>query len=380
MQNSSLPRITEVADLEGRRVLVRASLNLPVKDGVVTNQFRLMRGLATVQYLVGQGAKVVMMGHIGRDPEASLKPVYEALKEHIPIQFCEHVGGPDALSCVEDMQNGDVVLLENLRRDPREKNNDADFARSLADLGDIYVNDAFPVAHRSHASVVGVPAFLPSYAGLNFVNEYEELSGALKPEHPALFLIGGAKFETKMPLVEKCLSIYDYIFVAGALANDFFRAKGYEIGKSLVSDASLNLDALIADERVLLPVDVTVVSEANGVRVTSPEDVHPNEMIVDVGPDSVAMLASYIEKATMVVWNGPFGNYENGFDTQTKACAACIAKSDAYSIVGGGDTVAAIAELGLQDQFNFVSTAGGAMLTFLEEGTLPGIDALQSSV
>jgi phosphoglycerate kinase len=383
MAKSKLRSITEVKDLTGKYVLLRSSLNVPVKEGVVHNQFRLMRGLATINYLSRAGARVVVCGHISSSKETekedSLRPVFEILKHHLSITMSNEVVTARSESLRDELKDGEVLLLENLRQDPREKKNDADFARALADLGDIYVNDAFAASHREHASIVGVTKFLPSYVGLNFLHEVEELDKAMKPKSPSLFMLGGAKFDTKMPLVEKYLNIYDQVFVGGALANDFFKAKGLEVGKSLVSD--IDHESLVSfsrSKKLLLPLDVTVVSGTT-VRTCSPEEVTAEEAILDVGPKTTKMLASIIEGAKTVLWNGPFGNYEKGFDKETTSTAVNIAQSDAYSVIGGGDTIAAIESLHCQERYGFLSTAGGAMLTYLEYGTLPAIEAIEES-
>ena len=374
MSRHTLPQLKDVKDLAGKKVFLRASLDVPVEEGEVRDQFRIMRVLATVNYLVDKKAKVILAGHIGRDPELSLEPVAKAMNKYVPISFVSDIIGDSAKKAIEAMKNGEVIMLENLRQNPREKANDPSFAKNLADLAAIYVNSAFSVAHRAHASMVGVPSLLPAYAGLNFVHEYEELSKALKPKSPSLFLLGGAKFDTKMPLVEKFLKLYDHVFVGGALANDFFKAKGFEVGQSLVS-VDLIGNPILENKKILLPVDVTVMSD-NGVRVTTPDDVKPEEKILDAGPKTIEMLAPLINEAKMVLWNGPFGDYEHGFNVHTEKCARLIADAKGYSVIGGGDTVAAIESLNLQEKFNFLSTAGGAMLTFLEQGSLPGIDAL----
>jgi phosphoglycerate kinase len=277
-----------------------------------------------------------------------------------------------------ELQDGEVLLIENVRQHDGETSNDMEFARALAELADVFVNDDFAASHRAHASLHAICSLLPSYAGINFMREYTELSKVMDPESPSLFILGGAKFETKMPLVEKYLSIYDYIFIGGALANDFFKAKGYGVGTSLVSDVSLQDSPLLSNPKILLPVDVTAVR--NEVpRVTEPIAVQEDESILDVGPKTIEMLASYIKQAKTILWNGPMGNYESGFQKETLACAQLIAEAEAYTVVGGGDTVAAIESLQCEDKYSFLSTAGGAMLTFLEDGTLPALDALCAS-
>lgn len=375
MQTNKLPQLSSITDLSGKRVLVRASLNVPVEDGVVVDPFRIMRGLPTIKFLSSKGAQVILMGHIGRDPEETMLPVYREFLKHIPLTFTYDLLGAETIECIGNMKDGEVILLENLRRDPGEKENDPAFVKALASLADIYVNDAFSVSHREHASIVGVSKLLPSYAGLNFMHEYVELMKASAPVSPSLFMLGGAKFDTKMPLVEQFLNIYDHIFIGGALANDFFKARGYEVGKSLVSDVDLSGSPLLTHPKLLLPVDV-IVADEEGSRETTPDDVEPGETILDAGPKTVAMLKPLIAEAETILWNGPLGNYEAEFFEGTQDVARLVAAALAHSVIGGGDTVAAIGALNLQDRFSFLSTAGGAMLDFLEDGSLPGIDAL----
>lgn len=374
-----LPSIESVTDLRGTRVLVRVSLNVPVRDGVVTNEFRLRRIMPTITFLRERGAKVVLMSHIGREATETLHPVYEAMQKHIPLTWCPKTIGDEVVAATNALEESEVLLLENLRQDPREKANDPEFAAALAALGDIYVNEAFAASHREHASIVGVPQLLPAYAGLNFLHECEELSNAAEPESPSLFVLGGAKFETKLPLVEQYANTYSHVFIGGALANDFFKAQGYEVGTSLVSDIDLKETDILNHQNILLPIDVTVTGEA-GVRVTTPDAVASNEKIVDAGPRSIETLAQYLTAAKTILWNGPLGYYEDGFDTETEALAQKTAAAAGYSIVGGGDTIASIEKLNIGEQFDFLSTAGGAMLAYLENGSLPGIEAIRSSV
>lgn len=375
MEKSNIPGITDVPDLEGKYVLVRVSLNVPVANGKVTNAFRIEQSLPTIKYLAEKKAKVILCSHLGREPQETLRPVYEALQQFISLKFSPEVVGETTTALRNELRNGEVLLLENLRQQQGEVENSVSFAQQLAALADIFVNDDFAASHRAHASLHAICTFLPSYAGINFMHEYTELLKVMHPESPSLFILGGAKFETKMPLVEKYLDIYDYIFIGGALANDFFKAKGYEVGTSLVSDISLHDSPLLSNPKILLPLDVTAVKD-EVPRVTEPITVAKDESILDVGPKTTEMLASYIKQAKTILWNGPMGNYENGFQKETLACARLIAEAEAYTVVGGGDTVAAIESLHVEDKYSFLSTAGGAMLTFLEHGSLPALDAL----
>jgi phosphoglycerate kinase len=374
---SGLPKVTDREDFGGVRVLLRASLDVPIENGVVTNSFRLKKALPTVTYLTERGAKVILMTHVGRDPENTTEPIFNALKDEIDITYVSEVTGPQVEAAVAALVDGQVLLIGNLRSTKEEEENGEAFAKTLASYGDCYVDDAFAVAHRAHASIVGIPQHFPgaSYAGITFADEYEHLTKALNPEHPALFIIGGAKFETKLPLISKYADSYEHVFVGGALANDLIKAKGYEVGESLLSPIDLKNDPVIKKENILTPSDVVAVSEM-GTRTVSVDGVLPYEKILDVGQGSVEALAHQIQGAKTILWNGPLGNYEAGYDTATKECAMLVAKSGAFSIVGGGDTVAAIESLGIDAQFGFLSTAGGAMLEYLEKGTLPGIESL----
>lgn len=368
--------LTEAGDLKGKRVIVRASLNVPIQDGQVTNTYRIMRALPTLRYLHEMGAKTIIVAHIGRDKTESLKPVYEELEKFLPVQWGGVIGGENFAARVELMGNGDFLLAENLRQDEREKANDIEFAKAIAFYGDLYVNDAFANMHRTHASMHALAKLLPAYAGLNVSEEVVQLQRVMQPTHPALFMLGGAKFETKMPLVEKYLDKYDQVFVAGALANDIFKAKGYEVGQSMVSDVSLADADFLNSEKLLTPIDV-VVEGPNGVRTTTPDDVAADEKIFDAGPETVAMLKEYITAAKTILWNGPFGNYEAGFADATESTMQLLAEADAFSVIGGGDTVAAVEKLGVNNKLGFVSTGGGAMLEYLEHGSTPQLDLLK---
>ena len=376
MNISNLRPVTQVEHLKGVYVIVRSSLNLPLQDGVATNLYRLHQALPTLRYLHEAGARVILIGHIGRKPDQTLQPVFDELVKLLPAQWGGVIGSQECLQRRDLMNDGDILMLENTRQHEGETTNDPDFAQSIADLGVLYVNDAFAVAHRSHASTVGVAALLPSYAGLTLLQEVQKLSSVMKPTSPSLFIIGGGKFETKMPLVEKYLGICSRTFIGGALVNDVLKAKGYEVGLSLVSDVSLVGAAFLDNPKLILPVDLIVAGRTGGKRTCALDQVTADEAILDAGPKTVAMLRGYTTTAATIVWNGPLGNYEAGYGDATEAVARLVAESSAISVVGGGDTVAAIEKLGLNDQFTHISIAGGAMLEFLEKGTLPAIEAL----
>ncbi len=344
--------------------------------------FRLRRALPTIEYLRARHARVVLIGHIGEKGTETLEPVFEALKLHVPgLSFCPVATGAQARAAVRSLPPGGVLMLENLRRNPGEVGNSPEFAAELAELADIFVEDSFDVCHRKHASVVGVPKLLPSYAGVLVEEEVAELTKALKPKRPSLAIIGGAKFSTKEPVLVKLLSRYDHVYVGGALANDFMQAQGNPVGKSLVSGApESDIQKLLKNKRLLLPLDHVVApagATSAQARTVALLDVAPEEAILDDGPKTVAMLSNYARGAKTVLWNGPLGNYENGFTNGTEDLARALASSCAYSIVGGGDTVTAIEKVRMSGRISFISTGGGAMLDFLASGTLPGLDVLR---
>ena len=368
--------IRKAKDLKGKRVLLRSTLNVPIKDGKIVNDFRLRSSLKTINFLKEAGAKVILIGHIGRDGSMSMLPVYEYFKDYIPVSFTGEVLGEKTSFLVNSMNDGDVVMLENLRSDEREIINDDEFVKELSELGDIYVNDAFSTSHREHASVVGLPKYLESFAGILFQEEVNELSDALNPVSPSLCILGGAKFSTKEPLIKKLSNIYDKVFVSGALAHDFFKSKGFNIGVSLSSDTGIDIEELIKSEKIMIPTDVTVENK-DGVFIKKPSEVLGDDNIVDSGPETLEKLKEIIKDFNFVLWNGPLGEYEKGFTKPTEGLAQILAQSSAKTLIGGGDTIAAIEHLGLDDKFDFISTGGGAMLKFLLDGTLVGIEALK---
>lgn len=368
--------ISERTDLRDTYVLVRSSCNVPLEDGEVRNAFRLERALPTLRFLAEQGAKVVVVAHIGREATDTLRPVYEAFTKLLPMQWGGVLGSDEQRAVHAALRPGEVMLLENLRQDARESANDPTLAAELAALANIYVNDAFDNIHREHASMVGVPALLPSYAGLTLAEELRELEKTMNPASPSLFILGGAKFETKLPLIEKYLALYDHVFVGGALLNDILLAQGYQVGASLVSAVSLAGAPFLNHPKLIQPVDV-VVKRAGARVVVAKQAVEPDDVIVDIGPATVAAIAPYVAAAKTILWNGPLGLYEGEPDGGTQALARAIAAASGYSVLGGGDTIAAIEPLGLLEQFGFVSIGGGAMLTYLEHGTTPALQALE---
>ncbi len=356
-----MKNIKDVENLNGVRVLVRLDLNVPIENGHIVDDFRIRKSLPLIEYLKEKGAIIILISHIETKDKPTLEPVAKYFKQ-LGIDCVFEKNYKKVLG-----NKAQIILLENLREHEGEKNNDKKFARELASLGDIYVNEGFSVSHRQHASICAITEFIPSYAGIQFEKEIKNLSLAFKPDHPFLFILGGAKFDTKLPLVSKFISIADTVFIGGALANDFFKAEGLDIGTSLVSDPLPDLSKFIHDSKLLLPVDSIKKDTAN----------------MDAGMKTVDVLRTQIDKAKFILWNGPLGAYETGYKASTLQLSEMLAdatKRGVKTIVGGGDTLATIAELRLEDSFTFVSTGGGAMLDFLAKGTLPGIEALDKSV
>ena len=332
--------VRDIPNLQNVPVLVRAALNVPIADEEVASDYRLRRALASVRYLTERGAKVILAGHLTGQGTETLAPVARALEELLPrVAFCPEPVGKSAREAARALLPGSVLVLENLRRDTREQANDPSFAQELAALADVFVQDSFDTCHRRHASIVGVPTLLPSYAGLLLEEEVRELSRALAPKKPALAIIGGAKFQTKEPVIRKFVETYDAVYVGGALANDFLKAAGFEVGKSLVSGISPEeFKELVAHKSLSLPVDVIAKSSVDdSARTTPVSEVRPDEIIVDIGPETVALLAERAAKAKMILWNGPFGNYENGFVDATQAIARTVARAGESQVGETGD-------------------------------------------
>ena len=365
--------VKDIGDIKGKTILLHLDLNVEILGNEVADDFRIKKSMPLIDFLRNKGANLIFASHIDPDPETSLRPVFEYLKKQLPVVLLEDYF-PEAPDLNVHFAKGNIVLLENLRKYKEEKENDENFARHLASFADFFVNEAFSISHRKHASIVGIPKYLPSFAGFAFEEEMVNLSRAFSPPHPFLFVLGGAKFDTKLPLLKRFFNLADSIFIGGALANDFLKARGYSVGKSLVSTENINLDEF-PEDKLIMPIDV-VVKNSNGLSTKKIEEVIAQDCIVDVGLQSVTALYSTIENANFILWNGPLGNYEEGFKQATLTLAKKIAEASATSIVGGGDTMASIAELGLGDKFSFISTGGGAMLEFLANETLPGIEAL----
>lgn len=397
-----MPKVTfktiDQVDVAGKRVLVRVDLNVPMKDGRVTDATRIERAVPTLAELTGKGAKVIVLSHFGRPdgkrvPEMSLKPLVEPLAAALgkPVAFAEDCVGPIAEAAVAALKPGEVLLLENLRFHKDEEKNVAAFVDQLSVLGDLYVNDAFSAAHRAHASTEGIANRLPAVAGRLMQAELEALEKALgMPKRPVCAVVGGAKVSSKLDLLGNLVGKVDKLIIGGGMANTFLQAQGIAVGKSL-SEKDLGATALeILDKakaakcKVLLPIDVVVASEFKAGAASTVVDANAcpaDQMILDVGPKSIALYRDEVGECATLVWNGPLGAFEiKPFDAGTVALAQFVAEQTAakklLSVAGGGDTVAALAAAGVEEKFSYVSTAGGAFLEWMEGKTLPGVAAL----
>jgi len=392
-------RTLDDLNFAGKKVVVRLDLNVPMKDGKVTDSTRIDRSAATLKELAGKGARVIVMAHFGRPkgkraPEFSLRPLVEPLAKALgrPVAFAEDCVGPAAKQAADALKDGEVLLLENLRFHDAEEANDPAFAKELAALADIYVNDAFSCAHRAHASTEGIAHLLPAVAGRLMQTELDHLSAALgNPKRPVMAVVGGAKVSTKLDLLGNLVGKVDLLVIGGGMANTFLFAEGKEVGKSLAERDMAETARKIVTQakakncRIVLPVDaVTAAAFKAGVATKTVEigAVPADQMILDIGPKSAKEIAELMKTCKTLVWNGPVGAFETPpFDQGTTAVAQAAAKltqaKALLSVAGGGDTVAALAHAGVVDQFSYVSTAGGAFLEWLEGKDLPGVAALK---
>ncbi len=393
-------RTIDDLDVAGKRVLCRVDFNVPIKDGEVSDATRIERAIPTIEALSKAGAKVLLLSHFGRpkgqpNPEMSLKPVAGALAKRLggPVDFVEDCIDEPVAKAVKKMLDGDVALLENTRFHAGEEKNDAAFAKALAENGDIYVNDAFSAAHRAHASTEGIAHLLPAAAGKAMERELSYLKAALgEPERPMMAVVGGAKVSTKIELLLNLIGRADILVVGGGMANTFLFAKGVSVGKSLCEPdlagtaREIMEQAAIKGCEIVLPTDVVVAKEFKENADREVKDAGAcaaDDMILDLGPETVDLIAEKIESAKTLVWNGPLGAFEiSPFDTATVEAARFAAQrvKDAglVAVAGGGDTVAALNHAHVADDFTYVSTAGGAFLEWLEGKTLPGVAALEA--
>lgn len=385
-----------IADInvQGQRVLMRVDFNVPMQDGVITDDKRIRAALPSIQHLVKQGGKVILMSHFGRPKGAvnesmRLDPIAKRLGELLgqPVQKVDDCIGPEVAKAVDALKPGEVLVLENVRFYAEEEKNDPEFAKKLASLGDVFVNDAFGTAHRAHASTTGVADYLPAVSGFLMEKELEFLGGALdEPKRPFVAILGGAKVKDKIGVIESLLDKADTLIIGGGMAYTFFKAQGYEIGNSLLDEERLDFarDVMVKAEqkgvKLLFPVDIVVGkerSEDTEYKVVDFDKMPADWEGLDSGPKTTELFSEVVKTAGTVVWNGPMGVFEmEAFAAGTRGLAEALANSSAISIIGGGDSAAAVEQMGLAGTMTHVSTGGGASLEFLEGKTLPGVAAL----
>lgn len=390
--------IRKLKNIKGKVVLLRVDFNVPIKDKRVREDYKIKMSLPTIEYLLRKGAKVVVVSHLGSPkgkvvPELSLAPIAKTLQKLLQnraykrkIKFVPSVVGGEVEKEIKLLNDGELILLENIRFEMGEEKNDLSFAKKLSAFADIYVNDAFAVSHRNQASVVAVKKYLPSYAGLLLEEEVLALSKALNPKQPLIAVMGGAKIDTKAPLIERMYVKANFILIGGALANNFFKVFGYEVGLSLIDDDSLVFAKKFfkkgkLDEKIILPVDV-VVLRSGKYSVKLVNNLTKKDKIVDIGPKTVEMFSLIIKKAATIVWNGPMGCFEEKSSSfGTLAIGRSIAarsKGAAWGVIGGGETVEAIKLTKMSQYIDWISTAGGAMLSFLGGEKMPGLTKIVS--
>lgn len=381
-------------NVQGKKVLVRVDYNVPISEGRITDDRRIRATVPTIQYLLDHGAAVILMSHLGRpkgkpSPEFRLDPVAQRLSEILgmPVKKLDDCIGPEVERAVKEMKPGEVILLENLRFHPEEETNDPEFARQLASLADIYVNDAFATAHRAHASTEGVAHYLPAVAGFLMEKEIRYLSLLLSnPERPFVALLGGAKISDKIGVIENLLPKVDLLLIGGGMANTFFKALGYKVGDSLVEDETLGVAKELVQKggnKLILPVDLVIAERVAldaPVKIVKPGEVPEGWRILDIGPETVELFKGKLRQARTVFWNGPLGVFEvEPFSKGTFAIAQALAELEGVTtVVGGGDSAAAVEAAGVAEKITHVSTGGGASLEFLEGKELPGVAILEN--
>ncbi len=392
----NLPRIENI-DVKGKRVFLRVDFNVPLDNGKVGDETRITKTLPTIELLLNRGAKLIVASHLGRpdgkvNPKYSMKPVQEAFAAILkkPVQFSEKIIGSEVEKLSHDLGDGEVLLLENLRFHKEEEENNADFAKKLSQLADLYINDAFGAAHRAHASTEGITHYLPSYAGTLMYREIEMLTGLItKPEKPFVAIIGGAKVSSKIKILNNLFNKVDTMLIGGGMAYTFLKSRAVPVGSSLVEKEFESQAFQIIDKAAYenvdfqLPVDHVIAdsfSEKGKIKTVDKMGIIDGWMGMDIGPKTISAYEKIIKSAGTILWNGPMGVFEmDKFANGTIQIAKAIAKSNAKSVVGGGDSLAAIAKAGVEDKITHISTGGGASLEFLEGKTLPGVAALLKS-
>ncbi len=366
--------IKNVESLSGKKVLLRIDVNISIgNNGIIDpgEDWRIVKSLRTIEFLRDSGASVIILSHIGRDKKETLKTVFDYMNNILTLGFIPSYDSKTIKHYISNMGKGSIVMMENVRQFEEEIRNDTSYLKDIIDLCDIYVNDAFSVSHREHASVNAVTKTMPSYFGLQFVNEINHLTEFLSHKDGIkILLLGGAKFGTKLMLLENMLPRLDYVLLGGALANVFLKARGFNIGKSFCDE--IDISHIINNEKIILPIDY--IDEHGDV--ASIDDVGDENTILDIGPDTIELFEKIISHSSSVMWNGPMGKYEDGYTEGSIQIAKTISYLDIYSLIGGGDTTTLIVENNLEDAFSFISTGGGAMLEFLVKGTLPGIEVI----
>jgi len=384
-----LNSIEKLKSLKNKKVLVRVDFNVPMENGKVKDDYRIKAALPTINHLLSSGSKIILMAHLGEPgakvvPALSLKPVARRLSQIIKktVNFIPETVGYKADEAVAKMLAGDIVFLENLRFNDGELKDDLKFAKRLAGLGDIYVNEAFSVCHRKQASVSAIKKVLPTYYGLQLVSEVKNLDKILKPVKPLIVIMGGAKISTKAPIISKIYDSADKVLLGGGLANNFFKHLKLEVGKSLVdADSEVYVKKFFKGkklaDKIILPIDVVVCGRNKRPKIKSLTEVNKTDTIFDIGPETIALFSGYIKTAQTIVWNGPLGKFEEAsYKHGTLAIATAVAARStgkAYGLVGGGETVEALKQTKMEAYVDFVSTAGGAMLAYLGGNKMPGL-------
>ena len=384
--------LKNLKNIKNKTIFLRVDFNVALEGGKIKDDYRIVAGLETINYLLEKGARLIIASHLG-EPKGkfelvcSLKPVATRLKNLLkrPVKFVPGLLGPKAVSALKNLSVGEILMLDNLRFNPGELSNDQAFAKELAALADIYVSDAFSVSHRDQASVSAIKKYLPSYAGLLLEKEIIALNKIIKPRKPLVLIMGGAKISTKAPLISKLYNSANYILLGGALANNFFKFQKLEIGKSLFDEDS---QAYVTkfykgkklSPKIILPLDVVVETKKGLAQVRLPKDVKKEECILDIGPKTISLYARYIKSAQTLIWNGPMGKFEEAsFKQGTLSTARLVASragGKAYGVIGGGETVAALKLTKMAEYVDWVSTAGGAMLSYLGGSKMPGLNKI----